>query len=139
MLDNTSATIFNKAIDYDSDAVTYHKTIIPTVHWEDGCSVSPKKNHSKTRTAFICIDFSVSSKVGKSFVPPAEFAKLGTSERDQYWTLACDDLIIKGSVGDEIQPGGLQRWMAAHPEAASISAVDTFDMGSLKHWEVYAK
>ncbi len=137
MLDNTSATVYNKTVDYETDVVTYHRTVIPAVHWEDGCSISSKKNHEKTRSAFICIDFSVS--VGKAFLPPAQFAKLPTSEQGQYWTLACDDIIVKGTVADEIPSGGFKRWMADHPEAASITTVDTLDMGSLKHWEVYAK
>jgi len=142
MLPNTSATVINKYVDTSSDETTYYRTIIPAVHWEDGVSVSGKsKNHAESRTAFISIDFSVCERMEKQFVPAPQFALLTASEREQYWTLTCDDIIVKGSVAADIPQRGIRQWLAEHPEASSITTVDTFDMGSnsMKHWEVYAK
>lgn len=140
MLNNTAATIYNKVIDYDTEKVTYQRTVLPAVHWEDSFADSGKgKNRSDQRTAFVSIDFSVCNSMNKSFLPAHLFAQLPLSECGKYWTLAKDDLIIKGSVLDDITD--IKRWMVTHPECASITTVETFDMGSpaMQHWEVYAK
>ena len=142
MLPNTSATIFNKATDLTRDETSYERTILPEVHWEDGVSVSGKsKNHAASRGAFIAIDFSASDSCGKQYVQPHEYAALDASARSSCWTIAPDDIIIKGTIGEDIPSGGFRQWMAAHPEAAAVASVETFDMGSgrMQHWEVYAK
>ena len=66
------------------------------------------------------------------------------------WTLAEGDMIVKGTVTDEIHPAVVSPPSAAftvsnlkakYDDVLAITSVDTFDMGSmaLRHWEVGAK
>lgn len=42
MLNNTAATVYNKAVDQDSDETKYHRTVLPAVHWEGGSALPTK-------------------------------------------------------------------------------------------------
>ena len=142
MLTNTTATIYNKGIDYETDEVVYNRTVIPSVHWEDGVSAAGKgKNHAEDRPVFVVIDFNVASQMGKQYLPAHQYAQLSTIEQSEYWTLAIGDILLKGNVADEIPDRGIKQWIAQHPNAASITALETFDLGSknMQHWEVTAK
>ena len=87
------------------------------------------------------IDFSVRSRMAKQYLPAKEYALLPASEAGQYWTLDCGDIVVKGTVVDEITQSGRKQWLLSHPDAATITAVQTNDMGSpaMQHWEVHAK
>ena len=142
MLSNTSATVYNRVADRDTDRVSYLRTEIPAVHWEESYAASDKdKSHDRIRSVAALIDFSVCRYMAKQYLPAHEFALLPLSEASQYWTLDCGDIIIKGSVADEIDLSGRKQWLLAHPNAALITAVQTYDMGSpaMQHWEVTAK
>lgn len=141
MLNNTAATVYNKAIGND-DEVTYQRTVIPAVHWEDGfCTAEKGKNQAENRSVFVCIDFSACAGMYKQYLPAHQFARLPTSEKGKYWTLATGDMLLKGNVADDIPDRGIRQFLAIHPEVATITAVDTLDMGSdcMKHWEVTAR
>lgn len=142
MLCNTSATIFNKVVNHPSDETVYLRTEIPMVHWEDGFRSSGKgKSHAENRSVFVSIDFSTCDYMDKQYLPAPQFAQLPQSEQEWYWTLATGDILLKGTVEDDIAYKGIKRWLSDHPDAASIVSVETFDMGSesMKHWEVSAK
>lgn len=142
MLNNTSATIYNRAVNYENDETVFHRTVIPAVHWEGGFGAADKgKSHAENHSVFVSIDFSVSSGMEKEHLPAHQFANLPSSEQVKYWTLADGDILLKGTVDDDIPDKGIKQWLACHPEAAFITSVDTLDMGSdsMKHWEVYAE
>lgn len=112
------------------------------VHWEDGFRSSGKgKSHAENRSVFVSIDFSTCDYMDKQYLPAPQFAQLPQSEQEWYWTLATGDILLKGTVEDDIAYKGIKRWLSDHPDAASIVSVETFDMGSesMKHWEVSAK
>lgn len=142
MLNNTAATVYNKAVDQESDETKYHRTVLPAVHWEDGfCAADKGKNHAENRSVFVSIDFSACSGMEKQYLPAHQFARLPSSEQGKYWTLAVGDMLLKGSVADDIPDKGIRQFLANHTEVATITAVDTLDMGSdfMKHWEVTAR
>lgn len=142
MLANTTATIYNKSIDYVTDAVVYNRTVLPAVHWEDGISSTAKgKSRAEDRPVFVSIDFIVASEMEKQYLPAHEYAQLPTTDQSKYWTLAIGDILLKGTVDDEIPDRGIKHWLAQHPQAASITALETLDLGSknMQHWEVTAK
>ena len=67
MLANTTATIYNKSVDYNTDAVVYNRTVLPAVHWEDGISSAAKgKSRAEDRPVFVSIDFIVASPHNRS-------------------------------------------------------------------------
>lgn len=142
MLANTTATIYNKSVDYNTDAVVYNRTVLPAVHWEDGISAAAKgKSRAEDRPVFVSIDFIVASEMEKQYLPAHEYAQLPTTDQSKYWTLAIGDILLKGTVEDEIPDRGIKHWLAQHPQAASITALETLDLGSknMQHWEVTAK
>lgn len=142
MLNNTAATVYNRAVDQENDETKYHRTVLPAVHWEDGfCASDNGKNHAENRSVFVSIDFSACSGMEKQYLPAHQFARLPSSEQGKYWTLAIGDMLLKGSVADDIPDKGIRQFLANHPEVATITAVDTLDMGSdcMKHWEVTAR
>lgn len=142
MLNNTAATVYNKAVDQENDETKYHRTVLPAVHWEDGfCAVDKGKNHAENRSVFVSIDFSSCYGMEKQYLPAHQYARLPSSERGKYWTLAVGDMLLKGSVADDIPDKGIRQFLANHTEVATITAVDTLDMGSdfMKHWEVTAR
>lgn len=142
MLNNTAATVYNRAVDQENDETKYHRTVLPAVHWEDGfCAADKGKNHAENRSVFVSIDFSACSGMEKQYLPAHQFARLPSSEQGKYWTLAVGDMLLKGSVADDIPDKGIRQFLANHTEVATITAVDTLDMGSdfMKHWEVTAR
>lgn len=140
MLSNTSATIFNRSVDSQSGAVTYTKTVIPAVHWEDSTSaVQNKTSNTKRKSAFILIPYSVRNRIKKKYVLPEAYAKLPPKDRQRRWTVGIGDILVKGSSCEVIPDREFRQWMINHPEAAIISKVDTLDLGRLKHWEVYTE
>lgn len=142
MLNNTAATVYNRAVDQENDETKYHRTVLPAVHWEDGfCAADKGKNHAENRSVFVSIDFSSCYGMEKQYLPAHQYARLPSSERGKYWTLAVGDMLLKGSVADDIPDKGIRQFLANHTEVATITAVDTLDMGSdfMKHWEVTAR
>lgn len=142
MLNNTAATVYNRAVDQENDETKYHRTVLPAVHWEDGfCAADKGKNHAENRSVFVSIDFSACAGMEKQYLPAHQFARLPSSEQGKYWTLAVGDMLLKGSVADDIPDKGIRQFLANHTEVATITAVDTLDMGSdfMKHWEVTAR
>lgn len=142
MLNNTAATVYNKAVDQENDETKYHRTVLPAVHWEDGfCAADKGKNHAENRSVFVSIDFSSCYGMEKQYLPAHQYARLPSSEQGKYWTLAVGDMLLKGSVADDIPDKGIRQFLANHTEVATITAVDTLDMGSdfMKHWEVTAR
>lgn len=142
MLNNSSATVYNREADHANDETKYHRTVLPAVHWEDGfCAVDKGKNHTENRSVFVSIDFSACSGMEKQYLPAHQFAILPSSEKGKYWTLATGDMLLKGSVADDIPDKGIRQFLANHPDVATITAVEILDMGSdcMKHWEVTAK
>lgn len=142
MLTNTTATVYNRITDRDTDKTTYFRTVIPATHWEESYAALDKaKSHEKIRSVMAIIDFSVCNRMAKQYLPAKGYALLPTSEAGQYWTLDCGDIVVKGTVADEITQSGRKQWLLAHPDAAIITAVQTNDMGSpaMQHWEVHAK
>lgn len=140
MIDNTSAIIFNRSLNHQTGEVTYIKTVIPAVHWEDSVlSDQDKTSNAKRRNAFVSISFAVKGRMEKEYVAPEAYAKLMTEDRQRRWTLGIGDVLIKGSSCEEIPDKGFRKWMVDHPEASSITRVDIFDLCMLKHWEVYTE
>lgn len=140
MIDNTPAIIFNRAVDHENGAVTYYKTAIPSVHWEDSVlSDQDKTSNATHRGAFVSISFAVKNSMKKKYVKPEAYAKLNEIDRSRRWTIGIGDIMVMGKKCDDIPDKGLRAWLIAHPEASVVTRVDTFDFSLMKHWEVYTE
>ena len=149
MINNTTMTIFNKV----SGTETYQRTVIPgDVQWENRKAANGMRTGalaSNTARVFIPMSF------GSDYLKPRAWQALVTSTGK--WTLQEGDVIVKGTVADEIHaavPGSagpplvpavpaftLSNLKAKYDDVLVVTSCDTFDMGSLalRHWEIGAK
>ena len=139
MESNTSMTLYNKISD-----TTYQRTVLSAVEWENRKAVNGMKSGAlATNTARVFISMGIAN-----YVKPK--AWLALVSKTGKWTLAEGDMIVKGTVTDEIHPAVVSPPSAAftvsnlkakYDDVLAITSVDTFDMGSmaLRHWEVGAK
>ena len=75
------------------------------------------------------------------YVQPEDYAKMREEGITHIWTLAPGDLLLKGTVQDEIgETMSIKEFMSRHHETVTIQAVETVDYGSyaMRHWEVTA-
>ena len=149
MINNTTMTLYNKI----SGTETYQRTVIPgPVQWENRKAANGMRTGalaSNTARVFILIS------LGGDYLKPKAWQALVT--KTGKWTLQDGDVIVKGTVTDEIHaavPGSagppivpevpaftVTSLKAKYDDVLVITSVDTFDMGSvaLRHWEVGAK
>ena len=148
MENNTSLTLYNKI----AGTETYQRTVIPAVEWENRKGVNGMKSGalaSNSARVFISL------AMGVNYLKPKAWQALTT--KTGKWTLAEGDVIVKGTVTDEIHAA--VPYSAGPPEVPAVAAfamsdlkkkyddvltitsVDTYDMGSeaLRHWQVGAK
>lgn len=143
MNNNTDITIYNKYV--DAGAEKWQRTVITNVQWENRKAINANKvGMIDANTATIYIPFAR----GANFVKPK--AWLALVSKTGYWTLKPDDIIVKGSVADEIHAAivsppsaafTITNLIAKYDDVVKITIVDTMDMGSaaMQHWEVGCK
>jgi hypothetical protein len=142
MLTETSATLYNAVTEKGSGWITYHRTVIPTVHWEDRRTAGGSgTSHPSQNGISVFIPFSTDDFMPTDYVQPEDYAKMREEGITHIWTLAPGDLLLKGTVQDEIgETMSIKEFMSRHHETVTIQAVETVDYGSyaMRHWEVTA-
>lgn len=94
---NSDITIYNKYYDPYNDIYKYQRTIIKGVNWQS------KRNGTVSDKGLLLAD-STLIFIDKldNYISPKRFAKLETIERENYFTLASGDKIVKGQVEFEV-------------------------------------
>lgn len=94
---NADITIYNRYYDNSLGADRYQRTVIKGVNWQG------KRNGTVSDKGLLLADstFIFIDKLD-NYVSPKRFAKLEPDERENYFTFAPGDKIVKGEVGFEI-------------------------------------
>lgn len=150
MYTNTDATLFNYFKDKETGKVTYRKTYLRGVFWDDVKQSNVLKSGLATvESVLICIPFSVNAD-NKQYKSPKEYQKLTDVGKDNAFTFVANsqDIIVKGIVDYEIDntssktiSEGLMYLKNNYDSVMTISVVDEKDFGSeaMRHWELGGK
>ena len=134
MRTNCSATIYNKYV--VAGAEKYQRAVLVAVAWEN------RKGSNIIRSGLLAADsvvVYVPFSIGTNYVAPRAWQALET--KTGYWTLQIDDVMVKGTVTDEISAEfTMTALKAKYDDVVRIKSVDTMDMGSvtMRHFQVGA-
>lgn len=94
---NSDITIYNKYYDPYNDMYKYQRTVVKGVNWQSKrTGTVSDKGLLLADSTLIFIDNL------DNYISPKRFAKLGSIEREKYFTLTIGDKIVKGEVDFEI-------------------------------------
>ena len=150
MYTNADATLYNYYKNKTSGKVTYTRTQLHGIFWDDTKQSNVLKSGLSTiESVSIYIPFSVNTD-GKEYLPPKEYNKLSESDLSKYYTFATNsqDLIVEGLIDYNIDnttsqtiSAGLSYLKNNYDKVMTISAVDEKNYGSdgMRHWELGGK
>lgn len=127
---NADITIYNRYYDNSLGAYRYQRTVIKGVNWQG------KRNSTVSDKGLLLAD-STLIFVDKldNYVSTKRFAKLQPDERENYFTFAPGDKIVKGEVEFEIT--GIKPYRVADLENEFDDVIDIKSVNSLSdHFEV---
>jgi hypothetical protein len=119
----TTATVYRRSVDPTTRGDVYARSVLPSVHWEDGRSARFGKAPSATQATI--------------FIPASSLPTDGSVAG-----LSVGDIIVRGSVADELSalftPTNLRE---KYSSALVVSSTDAVDYGSMamRHWKVGAE
>ena len=145
MKTNSSATLYNKYTDPTTRTERWQRTVLPAVMWENRKAANVLRTGGQIAADQARIF--IPSASGANYLDPIAWQALST--KTGKWTLQSGDVIVKGTVTDELHPAvvsppsaafTVSDLKAAHPDVLIISSIDTMDMGSanMNHWQVGA-
>lgn len=127
---NADITIYNRYYDNSLGAYRYQRTVIKGVNWQG------KRNSTVSDKGLLLAD-STLIFIDKldNYVSTKRFAKLQPDERENYFTFAPGDKIVKGEVEFEIT--GIKPYRVADLENEFDDVIDIKSVNSLSdHFEV---
>lgn len=127
---NADITIYNRYYDNSLGAYRYQRTVIKGVNWQG------KRNSTVSDKGLLLAD-STLIFIDKldNYVNTKRFAKLQPDERENYFTFAPGDKIVKGEVEFEIT--GIKPYRVADLENEFDDVIDIKSVNSLSdHFEV---
>jgi len=130
LIKNADITLYNKYYDLASDTYKYKRTVVKGVNWQS------KRNGTVSDKGLLLAD-STLIFIDKldNYVSPKKFAKLQPIEREQYFTFAVGDKIVKGEVYFEVT--GVKPYRIADLENEFDYVIDIKSVTELSdHFEV---
>ena len=127
---NEDITVYNKYYDPYNDMYKYQRTVIKGVNWQS------KRTGTVSDKGLLLAD-STLIFIDKldNYISPKKFAKLEPLERDEYFTFAPGDKIVKGEVEFEIT--GVKPYRVADLETEFDDVITIKSVNSLSdHFEV---
>lgn len=127
---NADITIYNRYYDNSLGCDRYQRTIIKGVNWQN------KRTGTVSDKGLLLADSTIIF-VDKldNYISPKKFAKLEPLERDEYFTFAPGDKIVKGEVEFEIT--GVKPYRIADLENEFDDVIDIKSVNELSgHFEV---
>lgn len=127
---NADITIYNRYMDASSGVDKYQRTVIKGVNWQG------KRNGTVSDKGLLLAD-STLIFIDKldNYVSTKRFAKLQPDERENYFTFAPGDKIVKGEVEFEIT--GIKPYRVADLENEFDDVIDIKSVNSLSdHFEI---
>ncbi len=132
MITNTPMTVYNKYV--ESRTEKYQRTVISAVLWDSSSATVKRK--MQDNKAVIDIPFSV----GAAYKTSKAWVALATKTAN--WTLQEGDVVVRGSVTDEISSlFTMSALRAKYDDVLEIVSVSRMDQGSpnTHHWEILCK
>ena len=130
LIKNADITVYNKYYDLASDTYKYKRTVVKGVNWQG------KRNGTVSEKGLLLAD-STLIFVDKleNYISPKRFAKLQSTEREQFFTFAVGDKIVKGEVDFEVT--GVKPYRIADLENEFDHVIDIKSVTELSdHFEV---
>ena len=130
LIKNADITVYNKYYDLASDTYKYKRTVVKGVNWQG------KRNGTVSDKGLLLAD-STLIFIDKldNYVSPKKFAKLQSTEREQFFTFAPGDKIVKGEV--EFEVTGVKPYRIADLENEFDHVIDIKSVTELSdHFEV---
>lgn len=139
MITNASVTIYNKVYDRDEGSNKYYRTVLKGVNWQDATKVLPSDTGVVSAdVAEVYIPFLIDTE--KKYCSPVNFNS--EQEKDKSFTLAPEDIIVKGVVTDELTKWkDVEHLKNKYGSVRVIAVIETNDNGSptMQHWKVTAE
>lgn len=148
MYTNTGATLYNYDRDKSTGKVTYRRTTLENVFWDDSKqSNTMKSGLTSIESVKVCVPFDVKTN-NKKYASPKAY--LNSADKDSLFTFVANsqDLIVKGIIEYEIDNTSNQTiseslsYMKNNFDyVMTVSVVDMKDFGSerMQHWELGGK
>jgi len=138
MRTNTPATLYNRYVVTATRSEAYQRTVLPEVAWENhkasNVVATGGRMFADQAKIFILMAF------GKRFLKPAAWKAL--TSKTGHWTLQIGDVIVQGSVNDEITDTfTITDLKAKYDDVLTITSIDAMNFGSvnMRHWQVGAQ
>lgn len=130
MTTNTDITIYNREYDPKTRLDIWHRTVIENVWFKTDNKVQHTDSGLKSSDAYkVRIP---EESPSKTYLDPEAYAK--AENKDRYWTLQLDDIIVEGKCTLEIEkPADLT---ATHKRYLKITSWSDNRFGGLPHWRV---
>lgn len=148
MYTNTSATLYNYDRDKKTGKVTYRRTVLENVFWDDSKQSNVLKSGlTSAESVNVCVPFDVKTN-GKTYVSPKTY--MNSEDKENIFTFVANsqDLIVKGTIDYEVDNTSNQTiseslsYMKNNFDyVMTVSVVDMKDFGSkhMQHWELGGK
>lgn len=135
MITNTPMTVYNKFI--QSRAEKYQRTALAAVLWDSSSATIKRRSADlQSNKAVIALPRSL----GVAYLNPKAWQ--AANNKSEFWTLQEGDIVVRGTVADEITGGfTISSLRAKYDDVLEIVSVAFMDQGSLNthHWEILCK
>lgn len=136
MQTNSNLTIYNKSVDPLARGEVWTRHQVTNVAWEN-CKAA-----NVIRSGLLDADkvtVYIPAARGVDYLSPLAWQTL--FNKNGKWTLQIGDVIVRGLVEDEINPGfTISDLKRKYDDVLTIRSVDSMDLGSLalRHWQIGA-
>jgi hypothetical protein len=135
MITNTPMTVYNKYI--ENRAEKYQRTGLSAVLWDSSsATVKRKSSDLQNNKAVIALPH----YIGAAYLK--QKAWLALVDKTEFWTLQEGDIVVRGTVADEITSEfTISALRAKYNDVLEIVSVAFMDQGSpnTHHWEILCK
>lgn len=131
MTTNADMTIYNYWYNPEIKEYEYRRTQIQGVHWHTNQKVAVSEKGAVSADIYkIRIPKDAEIQDGRTFLTPNLYQKLDKEGVKRHWTVAHDDLFVRGLV--ELEVTGLSS-LKQCPEAGKVSSYSANDFGFCPH------
>lgn len=141
MLTNTTATLYCRYHNPETNADEWHRVVLDAVHWEENKAENViVSGLSSADAVTVYVPIMVRADGGaKRYVEPKRYAALSPADAASCWTMTPGkDRMIKGIAPETVPPLSISEITARYDACITVKSVDTRDYGNkhMQHWEV---